>query len=216
MKGLLIKDIRTIMQQKSTLLLMWLVGVFMLFTYDSYAFSITYIMVVTGTLTMTTISYDDFNKGMTFLMTLPITRSMYIKSKYLFMVGNLILNAVAIIILSMVAISVRKMPVEFNEVLLTTIMSICCLGLFLAVILPFLFKYGAEKGRVVLFIMVGAVTAVAFAISKVMPEANLEGLLSKMDQIPVPVITVIAVGIVAVLLLVSMSISTSIIKKKEY
>jgi len=216
MKGLLIKDIRTIMQQKSTLLLMWLVGVFMLFTYDSYAFSITYIMVVTGTLTMTTISYDDFNKGMTFLMTLPITRSMYIKSKYLFMVGNLILNAVAIIILSMVAISVRKMPVEFNEVLLTTIMSICCLGLFLAVILPFLFKYGAEKGRVVLFIMVGAVTAVAFAISKVMPEANLEGLLSKMDQIPVPVITVIVVGIVAVLLLVSMSISTSIIKKKEY
>jgi len=216
MKGLLIKDIRTIMQQKSTLLLMWLVGVFMLFTYDSYAFSITYIMVVTGTLTMTTISYDDFNKGMTFLMTLPITRSMYIKSKYLFMVGNLILNAVAIIILSMVAISVRKMPVEFNEVLLTTIMSICCLGVFLAVILPFLFKYGAEKGRVVLFIMVGAVTAVAFAISKVMPEANLEGLLSKMDQIPVPVITVIVVGIVAVLLLVSMSISTSIIKKKEY
>ena len=130
MKGLLIKDIRTIMQQKTTLMLMWLVGVFMLFTYDSYEFSITYIMFVSGTLTMTTISYDDFNKGMTFLMTLPITRSMYVKSKYVFMLLNLLANAVIISVLSMIAVQVRKMPMGLNDVLFTTIIAICCLMLF--------------------------------------------------------------------------------------
>ena len=216
MKGLLIKDIRTIMQQKTTLMLMWLVGVFMLFTYDSYEFSITYIMFVSGTLTMTTISYDDFNKGMTFLMTLPITRSMYVKSKYVFMLLNLLVNAVVISVLSMIAVQVRKMPMGLNDVLFTTTIAVCCLMLFLSVILPFLFKFGAEKGRVVMFIMVGAITAIAFAITKVAPKANMGDLVAKLQQLSLPVVMVIIVAIALCLLMVSMSISSSIIKKKEY
>ena len=216
MKGLLIKDIRTILQQKSTLLLIWLVGVFMLFSYDSYEFSITYIMFVSGTLTMTTISYDDFNKGMSFLMTLPITRSLYVKSKYAFMVLSLLVNAVVISALSMVAVNVRKMSMGLNDVLFTTVIAVCCLMLFLSVILPFLFKFGAEKGRVVMFIMVGAVTAIAFAISKVAPAANMGDLIAKLQQIPLTAVLGAVVVASVVILLISMGISIAVITKKEY
>jgi len=52
--------------------------------YTNFAFIIAYITVMVGILTLTTISYDEFENGMGYLFMLPVSRREYVGEKYLF------------------------------------------------------------------------------------------------------------------------------------
>ena len=47
-------------------------------------FSITYTTLMFAILTMTTMSYDDFENGLCYLLTLPVSRREYVTEKYVF------------------------------------------------------------------------------------------------------------------------------------
>ena len=83
MKGLLIKDFRILLHQKTTFLIIVLLGIFMSTNGGNISFSMGYMMFVSATLTITTISYDYFEKGMSFLFTFPISKKLYVVEKYL-------------------------------------------------------------------------------------------------------------------------------------
>ena len=84
MKGLLIKDFKILKGQKQFFASVLVVTFVFLMTNTSFSFVISYITVMTGMLTLTTISYDDHENGMGYLFTLPISRKGYVQEKYLF------------------------------------------------------------------------------------------------------------------------------------
>ena len=53
----------------------------------SVSFAIGYFTIVTAIFAITTISYDEFDYGLAFLMTLPVTRKQYVAEKYLLGAG---------------------------------------------------------------------------------------------------------------------------------
>ena len=85
MKGLLVKDLCLMATQKRFFILILGVGALLTFGGQDIIFVMGYMMMVFGLFSGSTISYDDMNHGMGFLMTLPVSRKQYVRSKYLFM-----------------------------------------------------------------------------------------------------------------------------------
>ena len=83
MKGLLIKDFRLLKGQVYFLLIV--TGCVIVFMINgSEAFGVAYVCSMVALLSLTTVSYDEYENGSAFLFTLPITKKDYVKEKYLF------------------------------------------------------------------------------------------------------------------------------------
>lgn len=83
MKGLLIKDFRLLKGQVYFLLIV--TGCVIVFMINgSEAFGVAYVCSMVALLSLTTVSYDEYENGCAFLFTLPITKKDYVKEKYLF------------------------------------------------------------------------------------------------------------------------------------
>ena len=82
MKGLLIKDFRLLKGQVYFLLIV--TGCVIVFMINgSEAFGVAYVCSMVALLSLTTVSYDEYENGSAFLFTLPITKKDYVKEKYL-------------------------------------------------------------------------------------------------------------------------------------
>lgn len=100
---------------------------------------------------ISTFSYDDYNKWDAYACTLPSGRANIVKAKYS---ASLILTVAAIIITYILGIIMGSFN---NNLDFSKINSIICGVLFAMILLqsimfPLLFKFGAEKGRIGLFI----------------------------------------------------------------
>ena len=81
MKGLLIKDFRLLKGQVYFLLIV--TGCVIVFMINgSEAFGVAYVCSMVALLSLTTVSYDEYENGCAFLFTLPITKKDYVKEKY--------------------------------------------------------------------------------------------------------------------------------------
>ena len=78
MKGLMIKDLRLLFNQKKTWIMYVLLCVMMGFSTQG-AFMVGYTVMLCGVLGISTISYDQAENGMPFLFTLPIDRQGYVR-----------------------------------------------------------------------------------------------------------------------------------------
>ena len=220
MKGLLLKDFRFIMQQpKMFLLVVLMVAWFVILQgTDSAPFVITYTAMMGSFFVLNTISYDEFEHSSTFLMTLPITRKDYVKEKYVFGV----LGTVTLWMLSTVVYLVIGFE-EFQAILITALVG---LGLILAsemVMIPVQLKYGGDKGRIVIVVLVFAGMLI-FLVGKSIAERFMGGdtdaLLLRIEEMLALVnpwaAGVLAAGVLGIICGISYKISVDMIEKKEY
>ena len=82
MKGLLMKDFAFVKLQAKSMIFIFLLVVFMLLQSLDFEFVIVYANIIFTMFVVTTINYDYFENGCAFLMTLPISRKMYVSEKY--------------------------------------------------------------------------------------------------------------------------------------
>ena len=82
MTGLLDKDLRLILQRKQAIIMFLVIAVILGFS-TSGIFVVPYTSFCIIMIAVGTISYDEFDNGYSFLMTLPITRRSYVLEKYI-------------------------------------------------------------------------------------------------------------------------------------
>ena len=148
MKGLFVKDIELMKQQKQFFILVVVMEVILnLAGSGSVSFATGYFTIVTAIFAITTISYDEFDNGLAFLMTLPVTRKQYVAEKYLLGAG---LTAVAwgiATITGVICKGVAELQGCLSETIIGSLIYIPLALLMLAVSLPLVIHFGAEKGR---------------------------------------------------------------------
>ena len=84
MKGLLIKDLKLIKKQNRILAITALLCAWFFITdRDASAIS-AYIAAMISIIAVGTVNYDEFDNGMGFLFTFPISRRSYVLEKYVF------------------------------------------------------------------------------------------------------------------------------------
>lgn len=167
MKGLFVKDIELMKQQKQFFILVVVMGVILNLA-GSGSFATGYFTFVTAIFAITTISYDEFDNGLAFLMTLPVTRKQYVAEKYLLGAG---LTAAAwgiATITGVICKGVAELQGCLSEKIIDTLIYIPLALLMLAVSLPLVIHFGAEKGRYIAMVMWVIIIAVVYILIKTM------------------------------------------------
>ncbi len=220
MKGLLIKDWKLLTRQKSMLFIVLAIILFFPMLEMDAGFIVSYTMIILLFMTVSTITYDDFDNGMAFLFSLPVDRKTYVREKYVLgliaAVGSWVL-AVSINVAYM-ALMANESAGTIGRVTLSVLMIFPVALLMWEVILPLQLKFGAEKARVVLFIVAGVIAALGVVCTKVAEgrEGQMNDLVKTLEQIG-PMGLGIALFAVAIAgLLISYVSSVRIVEKKEY
>lgn len=200
MKGLLVKDFLLMIKSKKVILFMLFIGI--VGGINDISFATGYILMVLAILSLSTISYDEANHGLKTLFTLPISKSDYVKEKYLF---SLIITGIGFVFVTILGCFSKS---GFMETLI-----ILSTALLLALSLPFQLKEGNEKGRIVLFVVVFGCTFLFAFLNQFIPKFfdSIESVLNTMDP------TMFSVGLLIasiILYIISMMISIRIYNKK--
>lgn len=152
MKGFIIKDLLFLKSYSKTLLLVLFgFGVMSLTTTNfSVAFFIPFIAVM---ISITTFNYDDFNKWDAYAISLPVSRKQIVAAKYLFTLLTVLASALIGALLSLLIIALKGTDFLWQEFSFEMLVSTGAILVVLAIIYPFIYKYGAEKGRMFFFLM---------------------------------------------------------------
>ena len=189
MKGLLLKDTYMTVRLCRMFLLLDVVflGVWMFGNGDF--FFLTYPCLLTTMVPMTLISYDEREKWDVFAATLPYSRAQIVSCKYL--IGL----CLSVLILAVAAVGqlFRRTPGGTAEFLtmLPVLLSACLLAP--AVLYPFVFRFGAEKGRVVYYVVI----AVVCGGSVVLQNTEVASLLGSLSVGSLPAGVLIAAAVYA-------------------
>ena len=201
MKGLLVKDFLLMIKSKKVILFMLFIGI--IGGINDISFATGYILMVLAILSLSTISYDEANHGLKTLFTLPISKSDYVKEKYLF---SLIITGIGFALVAILNCFSKSGFMETFIILSTAL-------LLLALSLPFQLKEGNEKGRIVLFVVVFGCTFLFAFLNQFFSEffESMEETLNALDP------TMFSVGLLItsiILYIISMMISIRIYNKK--
>ena len=225
MKGLLIKDLTVFAKQKKFLVIVLVLAVFLTFGSEDVGFAGNYAMLILSTLTLTTISYDEMNGGMMFIFSLPATRKTYVKAKYTFAFLNLLVAATIGMLLSYVETIFKKVPFQLGDTLTVIMGMMLVMGVMLSVAIPLEFKFGAEKGRMIVTAAMFGVAFVGIGGYKLLQEVFGIDLFSCLNKLfsgieSEALISCIIVGGLFVLLVLIMFcsylIANKVMRKKEF
>ena len=201
MKGLLVKDFLLMIKSKKVILFMLFIGI--IGGINDISFATGYILMVLAILSLSTISYDEANHGLKTLFTLPISKSDYVKEKYLF---SLIITGIGFALVAILNCFSKSGFMETFIIVSTALF-------LLAISLPFQLKEGNEKGRIVLFVVVFGCTFLFAFLNQFFSEffESMEETLNALDP------TMFSVGLLIssfILYFISMMISIRVYNKR--
>lgn len=206
MTALIIKDIATL---KKTLLLSFVICI-ALSVYAIYSKTLIMIPLMCAfmplILNSIAFGYDVQSKFEQFAFSMPIKKSSYVFSKLFFAFAFSLVASIIIFIYLF-----TEGSLGLDKIIILSLLSIVSINLLPAIQLPFILKFGAEKGRIIVMITF----LIIFAISNFLKEKlgiipNLFSLYSfKMTTIGIIVLFLIVLGI-------SIKISIKIMEKKQY
>lgn len=206
MLGLIKKDFLIIKNNLKLIIVMLMVFFIMaLGGQFNISFIPTFIIVM---LFISTFSYDEYNNWDAYAITLPGGRKSIVKSKYITSLFLTLLSAVITVLLNCLISVINNTDV--NEFISSLLGSICAIVIIQSIMYPLIFKFGMEKGRIVLFILVFVMVGVITLLKNTIKIPTiLVVLFNDYWFIVIPIILVIS-------LLISYKISEKIYLKKEF
>jgi hypothetical protein len=210
MKGLLLKDLAIVKQQGRSIIIIVAIAIFMMASGNDITFAIAYANILFVMFGITTLNYDAFDNGFSFLFTLPITRKMYVTEKYLFSLMCVVAGLTLSLVLMTVTGNLSSDGIWFIAGYAAAAI------LLLSLLLPIELKYGPEKGRIAMIIIFAIVFAVVFGLKKVIGPDQIASLLIALEKMNEVLLAGIVGAAIIVLLLISYLISCRIMEKKEF
>lgn len=208
MKALLLKDFYvTAKYGRSYLLIIAVFTVVSVLSPESFYFS-AYLCMITGMLPITLMAYDERSKWTEYSGTLPYSKTEIVCSKYLM---GILVQTAAVFASVLIKIAVRGFDRILSDILVYAYGFSAAL-VMVGVILPFMFWFGVEKGRIAYYILVGVIFAVIFVITNYAGE-NEEPLSLSENAYPFGSVVIILAAVV--LYIVSCLISVAVYKRRE-
>ena len=207
MTGLLVKDCLTLVKQMKIFLV--IIIVFSIVPgYNMSAFAIVY----SALLPMTALAYDERSKWDMLASMMPYRPRDMVLSKYLLGIGAVLAAVILSCVAQTVINAVRHTAAEPGFIAGSAVMF--CAGLItLSLLLPFMFRFGVEKGRIALFVIVGlAAVAAVFLSGKSEDAASFYA----SESISLSAVASVIGAAAAVILIVSVLISVRIYSRKEF
>ena len=217
MKGLIIKDLCVIKNQMKTLLLV--LAFFIIFSIINedatfILFLVPFYMIM---ILITTFNYDEFNKWDSFCNSLPLSRKEIVKSKYI------LFNATSLIVLILGIIASLIIPIFIENITFESIFAsiigvafgIC---LVISLLIPFYYKFGSQKGRIMLFLCIVILALLIGAITSLDIFNNIElmNLINNLNNLSLGMFALLLIIVTVIIMTISYYISIKIYSNKEF
>ena len=196
MKGLIIKDFCIMSLQKRFVLLMLVAGVF-LYKISPYT-AILYMSFIFASIAIGTISYDQYENGMLYLLSTPVKKKESVIEKF---IVSLIMTVIGWTVSFLICLIMMIIQNEFSiEFLIISITMLPIAYMVSSLQIPIKLKFEAEKSKIATMIT----TIFLVSLFTVIPLINMN-------------ISIVFLGILMMVLIVLFyRISIQIISKKEY
>lgn len=143
MKGILIKDGIVLKSQAKSFIFVYAVWGVMAVMYKNFYFLSGFICILSLMVPLNTIAYDEKAGWDKYALTMPVSRKNMVIGKY---VVGIISGAMAMLLSIAAALFVRE---KILEVLISCAAVFAVSVMMISVVLPIIFKFGVEKGRLV-------------------------------------------------------------------
>ncbi len=220
MKGLWIKDLKLMTAQNYFFLLILLIAIGMSISAEDVSmmtFSLGFVPFVVSLFGLSTISYDEFDNGNAFLFTLPITRKEYVLEKYALSFVLAFVSLVMMFLFTIFMVAQKGMMLDFDGWMIP--FGLFALILLLqAIMIPFHLKFGQERGRIAIIVLIGALLLIATFIQKGLEFIGIDWM-QVLQSLPIlgqGTMLILLYGVSFVLLIISLKISIHIVSKKEF
>lgn len=218
MKGLLIKDWKLMKNNAMFILMIIFISIACAAGLKNPFFALGYATALISIFSVNTIAYDEYDNGMAHLFSLPISRKIYVKEKYVFAI---LLSVIGLTIATVISVVVSLALGEHYEI--EEWIGILAMGLFVViliqvVIMPVRIRFDSEKHKMAMLIVCGAMAAViggGYAIAEasgIDVEGFLDGVL--LTKAWMTLTGVILLG--AFLMFISYKISLKLMAKREF
>ena len=157
-------------------------------------------------------AYED-NNGINYLISfLPVKRSEYVISRYLLGIGSFLLSIIVIYIVHLVSTQINPLKEVPIKILLP--ISITSAILAMSVIIPLVLKFGINKGRVFMSIIIMVIAMAPISIISYISKnpKMIDNIMNIINNIGLPIIVSI---INIVMILISIFISIKLYQHKE-
>ena len=171
MKGLIIKEFLGLRRYFRMLAVLMVLYIFMAFGMTSVSIFAAINAILVMICSLSSFSYDSYNHWNEFAMSLPLSRADLVKSKYLFILLLCAFGTAVTLILSLIVGLIIHLPMQ--EIFIAILCS-ALTALFLgALTTPFIYKFGVEKARYILIIIVMIPTLVFVSFGSYLPTLHL-------------------------------------------
>lgn len=206
MIGLFLKDVINLKQQAKIFLVIAILFIGISILQQDSNFFAMYMVVFTILVSTTAFAYDDKAKWDRYALTMPVSCRDIVLSKYLLV---FVFTVLAFLLTFLLTFSMTHAFHESLTECLTECLTISLASLALSsIILPVFFKFGVEKGRIVMMAIVLAPTFLSLLLSNLDFSAPAPAILSKLE--------IVAPFAVILLLVLSVFLSIRIYEKKEF
>ena len=221
-KGLLKKDLYNLYSYKSSLIIIILFCGIAIIGTEAINIAPIVICSIVGMISLSTFSYDEMSKSNKYILTLPTNRKEIIKSKYILAIGATILGGILGIVLTIIIANIMNylrpenlINLDYESLIVSTVGGMFGISLIQSIQIPSIYKWGAEKGRVQMFILVFILILLVLGIGYLIMNAsfniNLETIENVMNQYGL----ILLVLLMAIMYFVSYKVSNRIYRNKE-
>lgn len=217
MAGLFDKDLRILLQRKQAIVIFLAIAVILGFSTGG-TFVVGYTTFCLLILAVSTISYDEFDNGFSFIMTLPITRQSYVVEKYILCSICGVVAWIFSVVVCICENQYKQVAVVTEDLLMEAAIMLPIVLFLMDMMIPVQIKYGSEKSRVVLIAVMGIVMIVGIGVKKAVEvlDLPLDSLFEKLQSITEVQMLVGSIIFIIVATLLSFAISVRIINNKEF
>ena len=221
-KGLLKKDLYNLASYKTTLIIVVLFCGIAIIGTDAIYWGSVVIGIIVGMISLSTFSYDEMSKSNKYILILPVTRKEIVLEKYVLAIGATILGGILGFIVTLLVSNVMNylrpdnlIDINIETLLATSVGGMFGISLIQSIQIPSIFKWGAEKGRIQMFIVLFVLVIIGAIAGFLLKQAGLSVDIEKLE------IILNNFGLVALVLLsclmyfISYKISYKIYKNKE-
>ncbi len=209
MRGLLLKDLINLKTYgRSVILIVTVFTAFAFFSDDS-SFTTTFISILFAIMAITSMSYDELAKWNIYALSMPISRKELVLEKYLLAFILVCLGVAISLIIAVIPVFMGN-KADLLMLMLTVLTSGSVALIMLTILLPLVYKFGIEKSRIILFIVLfipSILLAILAQTGLIMPNKATDILIITLLQI-LPIVAL-------VLFVASYFISVAIFNNKE-
>lgn len=180
MKGLIYKDLQLMLKSKKISISFLFILIYGSVFPQHIMFVLSFITMVFCFLGFNSLSFEEFDNSVPYMITMPITRKQYVREKYwfsiLFTTGGWLISTLICFLLQSEDVFLLFF-IQALAILLSMI-------LFQIVLIPIQIKYGSEMSRIVLFAIMGIILGICAFIARILNSLEVtEELITKMEII---------------------------------